>query len=115
MPSEAVTTSCGCESLRRRSYSVMITRVALPLGRGSVFSGYSHRDTLLKLMVLKNSPHLRNRSGFVVSIPGGQFTRCGCNGELVGQLPGALRSMRSFRTWVHAVASCFERTIRSTV
>ena len=40
MPSESAAASCGSVSGRGRSYSVTITRVALPFGRGSVFSGY---------------------------------------------------------------------------
>ena len=42
VPNHAVAiqiTSWGMASFRGRSYSVMIVRVALPLGRGNVFSG----------------------------------------------------------------------------
>src|SRR4029077_15212129 len=39
LPSRSSTTSCGWMSGLGRSYSVKITRVDLPLSRGSVFSG----------------------------------------------------------------------------
>ena len=39
MPSESTTTSCGWICLRGRSYSVTMTRVARPVGRGKVLSG----------------------------------------------------------------------------
>src|ERR1019366_4086778 len=55
IPSLSTITSCGSIVGRGRSYSVMMTRVALPLGRGWVLSGYSHVEDWLKLMVLKNS------------------------------------------------------------
>src|SRR6266849_7196446 len=55
-PWESTTASCGSASGRGRSYSVMITRVAVPDGRGSVFSGYSHLDVELRLTELTKSP-----------------------------------------------------------
>src|SRR6266545_2184307 len=58
MPSASMAASCGMASGRGRSYSVMITWLALPLGRGSAFSGYSHFETLLKLIVLKYCANL---------------------------------------------------------
>ena len=42
IPCESTITSCGIVSGRGGSYSVTITRVALPLGRGRVLSGYCH-------------------------------------------------------------------------
>ena len=39
IPSESTITSWGIANFRGRSYSVMMARVALPLGRGKVFSG----------------------------------------------------------------------------
>src|ERR1700730_12538587 len=56
IPSESSITSCGCRVGLGRSYSVMITRVALPEGRGKVFSEEGHVEDLLKLMLLRNSP-----------------------------------------------------------
>ena len=39
IPCESAAASCGSVSFRGRSYSVMMTRVAFPVGRGYVFSG----------------------------------------------------------------------------
>src|SRR5215510_14022617 len=58
MPAESAAASCGSVSERGRSYSVMITRVALPFGRGSVFNGYCQREDELRLTVLMNSADL---------------------------------------------------------
>jgi hypothetical protein len=43
------------EDLAAKTRAVMITRVALPLGRGSALSGYD-RSPALRLMVLLNLP-----------------------------------------------------------
>ena len=43
LPSASTITSCGCASLRGRSYSVTMTRVARPFGRGSGLNWYSRR------------------------------------------------------------------------
>ena len=40
---------------RGKSYSVMMTCVALPLGRGNVLSGKFHVEDALKLIVLNHS------------------------------------------------------------
>src|SRR6266478_842440 len=54
IPCESTTTSCGSIVARGRSYSVMTTCVADPLGRGNVLRGYSHCEAELKLIVLRN-------------------------------------------------------------
>src|SRR6266849_5243148 len=51
IPCESTTTSCGSIVARGRSYSVMMTCVAVPLGRGNVLRGYSHFEAELKLIV----------------------------------------------------------------
>src|SRR2546426_3683401 len=45
-----------------------MTRVALPVGRGSVFSGYSHLLTELRFTAASHSACLRKRSGLIGSI-----------------------------------------------
>src|SRR5713101_7115641 len=50
MPSLSTTTSCGSMVLRGRSYSVMMTCVDGPEGRGRVFSGYDQVGPELKLI-----------------------------------------------------------------
>src|SRR5258708_4779778 len=53
IPRASICASCGIAIGRGRSYSVMITRVALPVGRGSVFKGYDHSEPpALRLIVL---------------------------------------------------------------
>src|SRR4029077_5354580 len=56
IPSESTITSCGCLVSFGRSYSVMMTCVALPVGRGNVLSEYVQLSPLLRLMLLINSP-----------------------------------------------------------
>src|SRR5712691_5990321 len=51
IPCGSTTASCGKASGRGKSYSVMITFVALPLGRAFVFKGYSHWEVLLRFTV----------------------------------------------------------------
>src|SRR5207253_11159607 len=51
MPSTSTMTSCGSTVGRGKSYSVMMTRVALPLGRGKVLRGNCHAEAVLKLIV----------------------------------------------------------------
>src|SRR5438876_3114225 len=46
----------------------MMTRVSLPVGRGSVFSAYSHLLTELRFTAASHSACLRNRSGLIGSI-----------------------------------------------
>src|SRR5437870_842917 len=53
--------SCGKASGRGRSYSVMMTCVALPLGRGNVFRSYGNVDEADKLMLAANSAVLPMR------------------------------------------------------
>src|SRR5713101_4226063 len=53
MPSPSTTTSCGSMVLRGRSYSVMMTCVDGPEGRGSVFSVYDHVGAELKLIIAR--------------------------------------------------------------
>src|SRR5712692_1056495 len=48
IPCGSTAASCGKASGRGKSYSVMITFVALPLGRAFVFRGYSHWEVLLR-------------------------------------------------------------------
>ena len=55
IPAESTTTSCGSAIFRGKSYSVMMTRVARPLGRGSVLNGYSHVSLELKLTLASHS------------------------------------------------------------
>src|SRR5258706_15357783 len=52
VPLESTTTSCGCIVGRGRSHSVMMTRVAWPLGRGKVFSSYAHVFGAVVVLVL---------------------------------------------------------------
>src|SRR5580765_8531265 len=54
-PSRSSTTSCGWISGLGRSYSVMITRVDLPVSRGWVLSGNDHVCCWLKLMLASHS------------------------------------------------------------
>src|SRR5207247_1446924 len=49
IPSASAAASCGSVSGRGRSYSVMMTRVAFPVGLGSVFNGYCQLDEELRL------------------------------------------------------------------
>src|SRR6266850_879804 len=55
MPSASTTTSCGSIVGRGRSYSVMMTRVPRPLGRGRLCSGNCQLDPELRLMALSHS------------------------------------------------------------
>src|SRR5215470_2757810 len=55
IPSASTITSCGSIVGRGKSYSVMMTRVALPLGREKVLRGNPHVDDELRLIVLNHS------------------------------------------------------------
>src|SRR5437016_14674344 len=52
-PSGSTTTSCGSIVFRGRSYSVMMTCVDEPVGRGSVLSEYDHVGPELRLTVAR--------------------------------------------------------------
>src|SRR6185295_19332922 len=63
VPFESTTTSCGCIVGRGMSHSVMMTRVARPLGRGKGLSSYGHAVGLvlwLWLIEAKYSALARN-------------------------------------------------------
>ena len=70
---------------RGRSYSVMMTCVSFPLGRGNVLSGYAHVEPELKLTVLRNSA-IRCRDCRSASPRGWSSHRagrfCTCSGKL---------------------------------
>src|SRR2546422_621673 len=53
VPAESTTTSCGSIVFRGRSYSVKMTRVDGPVGRGSVLSEYDHVGPELRLMLAR--------------------------------------------------------------
>src|SRR5207253_8883417 len=55
IPSASTITSWGSIVGRGKSYSVMMTRVALPLGRGKVLRENPQLEEELKLMVLNHS------------------------------------------------------------
>src|SRR6266536_1808412 len=59
IPSPSTITSWGSIVGRGKSYSVMITRVAWPLGRGKVFRGNAHVADELKLILLNHSAWVR--------------------------------------------------------
>src|SRR5712691_8491586 len=66
MPCASTSTSCGSVVGRGSAYSVTMTRVARPLGRARVLSGYSHWETALRLTPARYSACLRNCSGLRV-------------------------------------------------
>ena len=81
-PAGSTTTSCGSMVFRGRSYSVMMTRVDAPVGRGSVFSEYDHTGPELRLMLARYfarssvpAPNRRVRFGALTRF-------CGCSGKL---------------------------------
>src|SRR6266850_2331184 len=55
MPSASTTTSCGSIVGRGRSYSVMMTRVPRPLGRGKLCNGNCQPGRELRLTLLSHS------------------------------------------------------------
>src|SRR4029450_4181182 len=63
MPSASTITSCGSVVGRGKPYSVMMTRVARPLGRGKGLSEYSHWGDSLRLTLARDSLCLRHRPG----------------------------------------------------
>src|SRR3989442_12905364 len=82
VPSASTMTSCGSIVFRGRSYSVMMTRVDGPVGRGSVLSEYDHVGPELRLTVARYfakssvpAPNRRVRSGALTR-------NCGCSGKL---------------------------------
>src|SRR2546429_1210740 len=84
LPSRSSTTSCGWISGFGRSYSVMITRLDLPLSRGSVLSGKAQVSRWLKFTVASHSAvflPLPPRSTSRVALPA---RRCGFSGVLPG-------------------------------
>src|SRR5436309_2206489 len=58
-PAGSTTTSCGSMVFRGRSYSVMMTRVDAPVGRGSVLSEYDHTGPELRLTPSRSYPTAR--------------------------------------------------------
>src|SRR2546428_14100279 len=83
MPSASTMTSCGSIVFRGRSYSVMMTRVDGPVGRGSVLSANGKSRLELKLMLARYrarssvpAPNRRTRSGALPRV-------CGGNGKLL--------------------------------
>src|SRR2546425_6874196 len=81
-PSPSTMTSCGSIVFRGRAYSVMMTRVEAPLGRGSVLREYDHFGLELKLTVARyrarsSVPAPKRRTRF-----GALTRRCGCRGKL---------------------------------
>src|SRR5439155_22607370 len=81
LPSRSSTTSCGWISGLGRSYSVMITRVDLPLSRGSVLSGKAHVCCWLRLTLASYSAVFLPsppRSTLRVAVPA---SRCGFSGR----------------------------------
>src|ERR1043165_3082135 len=84
LPSRSRTTSWGWMSGFGRSYSVKITRVDLPLSRGSVFSGNDQVCCWLRLTLASHSAvflPLPPRSTSRVAVPA---SRCGLSGVLPG-------------------------------
>src|SRR6267143_1359181 len=82
LPWRSSITSCGWISGFGRSYSVMITRVDLPVSRGSVFSGNDHVCCWLRLTLASHSAvflPLPPRSTLRVAVPA---SRCGFRGVL---------------------------------
>src|ERR1700736_422990 len=82
MPSPSTMTSCGSIVLRGRSYSVMMTCVDAPEGRGRVFNAYDHVGPELKLIVARYlarssvpAPNRRTRFGALTRV-------WGCSGKL---------------------------------
>src|ERR1700741_3575515 len=85
MPSASTITSWGSIVGRGKSYSVMMTRVAAPFGRGNVLRGNCQVDEELKLIVLNHSACARCTR--VCFSPTNAVSRapsrsCGCNGVL---------------------------------
>src|SRR6185369_11876855 len=84
LPSRSSTTSCGWMSGFGRSYSVKITRVDLPLSRGSVCRGKDQVCCWLRLTLASHSAvflPLPPRSTSRVAVPA---SRCGLSGVLPG-------------------------------
>src|SRR6266699_5868760 len=83
-PSRSSITSCGWIKGFGRSYSVMITRVDLPVSRGWVLSGKAHVCSWLRLTLASHSAvflPLPPRSTSRVAEP---VSRCGFRGVLPG-------------------------------
>src|SRR5258708_29471299 len=74
-PCASTITSCGSVVDRGRSYSVMMARVARPVGRARALRGYCHFSTSLRLMLARYSAGLRYCSG--VPDRAGSSMRCG--------------------------------------
>src|SRR6266404_4406731 len=84
LPSRSSITSCGWIKGFGRSYSVKITRVDLPVSRGSVLSGKAHVCCWLRLTLASHSAiflPLPPRSTLRVAVPA---SRCGFRGVLPG-------------------------------
>src|SRR6266446_3648587 len=84
LPSRSSTTSCGWIRGFGMSYSVMITRVDLPVSRGSVFNGNDQVCCWLRLTPASHSAvflPLPPRSTLRVAVPA---SRCGFSGVLPG-------------------------------
>src|SRR5712671_3329819 len=84
LPSRSSTTSCGWIRGFGRSYSVKITRVALPVSRGWVLSGKAHVCCWLRLTLASHSAvflPLPPRSTSRTAVPA---SRCGLSGVLPG-------------------------------
>src|SRR5262245_40810965 len=84
LPARSSTTSCGWIREFGRSYSVMITRVDLPVSRGSVLSGNDQVCCWLKLTLASHSAVFLPappRSTSRVAVPA---SRCGLSGVLPG-------------------------------
>src|SRR6266581_2839145 len=84
LPSRSSITSCGWIKGFGRSYSVMITRVDLPVSRGWVLSGKAHVCCWLRFTLASHSAvflPLPPRSTSRVAVP---VSRCGFRGVLPG-------------------------------
>src|SRR5258708_36361273 len=82
VPAASTTTSCGSMVLRGRSYSVMMTRVDGPAGRGNVLSAYGQVGLELRLIDSRYfarssvpAPKRRVKLGALTRV-------CGCSGKL---------------------------------